>query len=186
VLFTAVDPNWEESERTLLEHLQAKDAAAAQAGMMEEEPPGIDSFVLAPHNITNANASSAVITVDRDPDTGEATNILTNSSAGQVQSRVEVRPGFDLVRVGNFSETTDGLQDIAFFHHRLTLDELTPERERLVRQCCGVLRDVSQGVFDYNPAFITLFYEVGATSRFIRQKVCTVLCNGHMIVFSSL
>lgn len=64
------------------------------------------------------------------------------------------------------------MQDIAFFHHRLTLaTHFTKERERLVRQCCGVLRDVAGGVFHYDPAFITLFYEEGSVSRFIRQKV---------------
>lgn len=166
-LYTALDPAWEESERVLLAHLQAKEAV--QAGQLEEEPPGIDSFLLAQHNI-HSSAGSTVATLERDPDTGEVTNILTNMHAGQVQRGVEVRPGFDLVRVGNFSESEEGLQDIAFFHHRLTLDEFTPERERLVRQCCQVLRDVSY-VFNYDPAFITLFYEVGATSRFIRQKV---------------
>lgn len=168
MLFTALDPTWEESERALLAHLQAKDAA--QTGLLEEEPPGIDSFVLAAHGVSGAN-NDPVATFERNQHTGEITNILTNPSAGQVQSKVEVRPGFDLVRVGNFSESVEGLQDVAFFHHRLTLSEFTPERECLVRQCCAVLRDVAQGVFDYDPAFITLFYEVGATSRFIRQKL---------------
>lgn len=64
------------------------------------------------------------------------------------------------------------MKDIAFFHHRLTFPEqFTAEREILLRDCCGILREVCERVFHYDPAFVTLFYETGATSRFIRQKV---------------
>lgn len=59
------------------------------------------------------------------------------------------------------------LQDIAFFHHRLTLDtHWDAEREQLLRRCCEVLRDVA-AVFDYDPAFVTLFYE----GRGVKQDV---------------
>jgi hypothetical protein len=38
------------------------------------------------------------------------------------------------------------MKDIAFFHHRLTVDtEFNADRIRLLRQVCGVLRDVAAG-----------------------------------------
>ena len=62
------------------------------------------------------------------------------------------------------------MADIAFFHHRGTLHEVYEERthgrQRLARQCCGVLRDVCEHVFGYDAAQVTLFYERGAASRF--------------------
>ena len=44
-------------------------------------------------------------------------------------------------------------------------------RQQLVKECCGALRDVCDGVFSFDAAKVTLFYEVGAGSRFIRQKL---------------
>ena len=40
-----------------------------------------------------------------------------------------------------------------------------------MRECCGALRDVCDGVFGFDAAKVTLFYEVGAGSRFVRQKL---------------
>ena len=40
-----------------------------------------------------------------------------------------------------------------------------------MRECCGALRDVADRVFGYDAAKITLFYEQGAGSRFVRQKL---------------
>ena len=62
------------------------------------------------------------------------------------------------------------LPDIAFFHHRLTM-HLVPSRQKLVQVVCKALREVSQQVFDYDARLVTLFYEEGAPSRFIRQKL---------------
>ena len=39
-----------------------------------------------------------------------------------------------------------------------------------MKQCCGALRDVC-GVFGYDARKICLFYEPGAVSRFVRQKL---------------
>jgi len=84
-------------------------------------------------------------------------------------------PGYDLVRVGNFTEAVGQPADIAFFHNTGTLSEIyeeeTHQRQRLVRECCGALRDVCDGVVGYDAAKVTLFYERGAGSRFVRQKL---------------
>jgi hypothetical protein len=93
----------------------------------------------------------------------------------EVQIDVEKRQGYDLIRVGNFAEETSMLQDIAFFHHRLSyLKEFDGRRERLLRESCRVLRMICTEVFDYDPVFVTLFYQAShpmPTSRFIRQKI---------------
>ena len=48
---------------------------------------------------------------------------------------------------------------------------LVPSRQKLVQVVCKALREVSQQVFDYDARLVTLFYEEGAPSRFIRQKL---------------
>jgi len=107
----------------------------------------------------------------------QAVPLSTTATEGSsVVAAVKRTPGYDLVRVGNFTEQIDGVADIAFFHHRTTLSELydaeaTHGRQRLVRECCGALRDVCDGVFGYDAAKVTLFYEAGAGSRFVRQKL---------------
>ena len=116
-----------------------------------------------------------------------------------VQSLVvaeRVGRGYDLVRVGNFTEQGGGgaVADIAFFHDRATLDAFVADaraderagrggapsaaarggaagRARCVRECCGALRDVCDGVFGVDAARVTLFYAPGALSRFVRQKL---------------
>ena len=80
------------------------------------------------------------------------------------------------MRVGNFTERADGSPpDIAFFHNRPTLHEVYEEgrfkRQQLVKECCGALRDVCDGVFGFDAAKVTLFYEAGSVSRFVRQKL---------------
>ena len=78
---------------------------------------------------------------------------------------------------GNFTEDAgaQAIADIAFFHHRVSLaeiyDEMTHKRQQLVKECCGALRDVCDFVFSYDAAKVTLFYEKGALSRFVRQKL---------------
>ena len=83
------------------------------------------------------------------------------AEGSNVEAAVRTTPGYDLVRVGNFSEKATGEPaDIAFFHHLHSLDEVYDEarygRQRLVRECCGALRDVCDGVFGYDAAKVTL------------------------------
>lgn len=160
------DENWEKSEEILLSELKRRydpnnPQSRINSSQLEIEPPGIDSFLILP------------------PDKRALTKVKDNKvplAHENLLKEVEVgtrkRPGYDLIRIGNFAESENMLQDIAFFHHRLTYpEEFTADRIKLVRQCCGVLRKICVKVFDYDPAYVTLFYEDGATSRFIRQKI---------------
>ena len=127
--------------------------------------------------------------------------LRAKGSLATVVTRERRGRGYDLVRVGNLSEQPGAVADIAFFHQRATLaqarattrpaprrqpglvravspparrrqvyDEKKFGRQRLARQCCGALRDVCS-VFDYDAARVTLFFEPGALSRFVRQKL---------------
>jgi len=144
---------WEATE----DAARAAVVARERAAVLEPEPPGIDGFLLAP--------PPAV--VDSKP-------VASKDAVAAVTKRERVSPGFDLVRIGNFSEAARFPKEIAFFHHRPTVAQIYDEahygRQRLVKQCCGALRDVC-GVFGYDPAKVTLFYEPGSVSRFVRQKL---------------
>lgn len=91
------DPNWELNEQLLLSQLEQRDRKRAEQGP-EPEPPGIDAFLLVPP----PESAIAVIEDKRVP--------LAGSTARQVEVGTQVRRGFDLVRVGNFSEDPNGLQ----------------------------------------------------------------------------
>ena len=71
--------------------------------------------------------------------------------------------------MGNFAGSDGGTPDIAFFHYRLEM-HLVPRRVDLVEATCKVLTELCLTVFNYD-ALITLFYESGAPSRFIKQKI---------------
>ena len=134
--------NWVQEEEALLDHLKQKNEAIEQNGL-EEEPVGINELL--------------VQQGFRVP--GEADGELASKVKVSVGTRV--RKGYDLVRWGN-------LGSVAFFHHRTS--EFTPERQQLARQCVQVLSEI-MAVFDYDPAYVTLFYQAGALSRFIKQKL---------------
>ena len=154
---------WEEGEAQARAALAERDAARL-AAPPEPEPRGIDDCIL--------GAPVAVETINGQPMPVAATT--GDAAVVSVETKTRRSRGYDLVRVGNLSERA-GVADIAFFHHRGTLhqfwDEATYGRQRLARQCCGVLRDVCDGVFGYDAAKVTLFYEPGAASRFVRQKL---------------
>ncbi len=92
-----------------------------------------------------------------------------------VNSYNRVSAGYDLLRIGNFTDQVGDIPDIAFFHQRKTVfqiyDEARYKRQTLVKQCCGALRDVCDRVFNVDPARVTLFWEPGAASRFVKQRL---------------
>jgi len=84
----------------------------------------------------------------------------------QVSSRGEIKKGYDLVRWGNIG-------DVAFFHAReegRVDGEIPAQRMQLVEHVAEVLLEVC-AVFDYNPGYVTLFWQPHSVSRFIEQKL---------------
>ena len=158
---------WLESEllarRALAERLEARRAEAPP----QREAEGMDSVL---------NRSEAVQMQDV-PGSHEKVPVSKTSTEGMhVTAAVKHTPGYDLVRVGNFTEKVGVPADIAFFHNYPTLAEIYDERrfgrQRLVREVCGALRDLCDHVFyPFDAAKVTLFYEPGAGSRFVRQKL---------------
>ncbi|KAJ8609032.1 hypothetical protein CTAYLR_008698 [Chrysophaeum taylorii] len=121
---------------------------------IEAEPAGIDDVKYLPSS-SSTGAGGA-------------------TAPSSVVQRERRSPGFDLVRAGNFARAPGKPEDIIFFHHRLTLhelyDEATHGRQRLVKECCGILDDVAS-VFGYDAAKVALFFQRGVVSRFVRQKL---------------
>jgi hypothetical protein len=162
----------------LLEELQRRELHRLASPLLPE-PENVDVLLLYPADSAAIDlANTAIIQAfgaDRTQPAVAVTPISAPATAPAKEMEVgsRVRKGYDLVRIGNFAEEESlPLQDIAFFHHRLTVStELTTDRIRLVRQCCAVLREIATKVFQFDPVFVTLFYEKGATSRFVRQKV---------------
>ena len=158
---------WEESELAARKALADRLAARRAEAPAEREPEGIDRVLRKTHAIEWHEFGGEKVPM------GSREALVEGSN---VQAAVRTTPGYDLVRVGNFTERVTGEPaDIAFFHHYHSLDELYNEarfgRQRLVRECCGALRDVLDGVFGFDAAKVTLFYEKGAASRFVRQKL---------------
>ena len=82
---------------------------------------------------------------------------------GQVSvgQRGDLKKGYDLVRWGN-------IEGVAIFHFRT--EELLEPRQELFREVVNVLREICV-VFDYNPCYVTLFWQPHSVSRFIQQKL---------------
>ena len=96
----------------------------------------------------------------------------SSTTIKEVVVGTQKRPGFDLVRIGNFAEDVSApMQDIAFFHHRLSVEKFQAYRLSVLRFSIFVLRDICSSVFKYPTELVTLFYEEGSTSRFIKQKI---------------
>lgn len=151
VLYKPEDPNWESQEAELLVKMQG--LMAEREAALEPEPAGIDELLVkGGFPIPSASAGDGRGSAVADP-------VL--AAVEEQVTQVNIRPGYDLVRVGNFDES-DAIQppEIAFFHHRLTLQtDFDTTRRRFVQQCCGVLRAVA-AVYDYPHYLVTLFYQV--------------------------
>jgi hypothetical protein len=157
---------WLAQEESILSDMEQADAVNS-ALPLEPEPAGIDSFML-------EKPSEEALALARSTDeTIAAQDKLLKTSdkeAIQTQTSTRVRPGYDLLRVGNFADDDGRTPDIAFFHYRLEM-HLVPRRTELVRAACKVLTELCLTVFNYDARLITLFYESGAPSRFIKQKI---------------
>lgn len=140
-LYKPPHENWEEDEERVLENLKLKNEEIEKS--LEEEPAGIDELFV-------QNGFPVPAAADKN---------LADKVSVEVGTRV--RRGYDLVRWGNFDT-------IAFFHERNK--EFTKARQALTWECVAVLKDVAR-VFDYDPGYITLFYQPNALSRFIKQKL---------------
>lgn len=158
---------WERQEEAILREMQEEDQRL-EAVPLEREPAGIDHFML------EKPSDEALALYKSEDTTIAAVDKLIKSSnkdIAQIRTQTQVRPGYDLLRVGNYHEdASHPLPDIAFFHHRLTMDKV-PQREALIRSTCLALRELCVTVFGYDARLVTLFFEEGAPSRFIRQKI---------------
>ena len=156
---------FEQSELAARRALAERDSTRL-AQRPEEEPEGIDAYI--PDVIPGSRASVETVMQG-------GKSVPVSAAVQGVQTANRVLGGYDLVRVGNFSEKIGEVPDIAFFHNRSTLGQIYQEerygRQRLVQQCCGALRDVCDNVFNVDAARVTLFYEPGAVSRFVMQRL---------------
>lgn len=113
VPYRPADANWEMSEEQVLQHLKQRDEERMM--QLEPEPAGVDAFLLSPldsavagaiasqqhqhhHHHSADNPAIPVMS-------GPHSNVLSAKQIG-----IETRKGYDLVRVGNFAETPEGLQ----------------------------------------------------------------------------
>ena len=133
----------------------------AKSRPLEREPAGIDQFML------EKPSEEALALYKSEDKTIAAVDKLiksNNKDAAQIRTKTQVRPGYDLLRVGNYHEDPAyPLPDIAFFHHRLSMDKV-PQREALIRSACLALRELCVTVFDYDARLVTLFFEEGPVS----------------------
>ena len=158
---------WERQEEAILREMHEEDKRQKNVPL-EREPAGIDQFML-----EKPSEEALALYKSQDMAIAAVDKLMKSESKdiAQVRTATQVRPGYDLLRVGNFHEDpSHTLPDIAFFHHRMTIDKV-PQREPLIRAACLALRELCVTVFAYDPRLVTLFFEEGAPSRFIRQKV---------------
>lgn len=137
--------NWFAEEQALMVQMEAQNQQAESA--LETEPEGVDGLL-----VRQGFAASRA----KGGDGGLVKDIKVSVKSGGVKK------GYDLVRVGN-------VDSIAFFHHRRSLPP-PPQRMALVSRTVEVLKEVSV-VFEYNPCYVTLFYQAGSLSRFIHQQL---------------
>lgn len=94
-------PGWEEQERELLHVLEERDRWRADHNPLEPEPAGADALFMAqPSTAGSVGAPPAIAHSDAQ----------AKPKPALVTTKVEVRKGYDLVRVGNFSEQEQGVQ----------------------------------------------------------------------------
>ena len=99
---------WEESEIAARQALAARLEARRKAAPPQRETPGMDQVVKQSEAISFHELGGERVPVGRSATEGVS-----------VVAAVKRTPGYDLVRVGNFTEKTDGSPaDIAFFHNR--------------------------------------------------------------------
>ena len=133
--------NWAETEERLVQKLREK--MNSVESLLEEEAPGVDELL-----------------VQGGWKIGAGANAVETKTKARVGRRI--RKGYDIVRIGNF----DG--DIAFFHMRNS--SFTETRRQLLIDLIPPLREVC-AVFEYDPAFVTLFWHPESASRFIQQRL---------------
>jgi hypothetical protein len=134
---------WWDEETMLVRVMEEENKEAEEA--LEPEPVGVDALLV-------QNGFAETLQPGGDQELAARTTVSIDS---------RVKPGYDLVRVGN-------IKSIAFFHHRTA--EFTASRRVFVEACIDILFDVST-VFSYNPRYVTLFYQPNSVSRFIRQQL---------------
>ena len=103
---------WEESEMAARKALADRMAAKRAVAPVEREPEGMDSVL----------QRSEVIQMQETGDGSKVPVSTANADGSNVTAAIRRTPGYDLVRVGNFTEKTAGEPaDIAFFHNFQTL-----------------------------------------------------------------
>lgn len=159
---------WLESELKAREALAKRLEERRRGAPPRREPQGMDQMMKRSEQIEFV--PTGVAGQQGEPQEHVPVNKAT-ADGTNVTAAIRRSPGYDLVRVGNFSERVDdgtSAADIAFFHHFPTLheiyDEGTYHRQRLVRECCGALRDVCDTVFGYDAAKVTRFAREGASN----------------------
>eukprot|EP00038_Savillea_parva_P002308 m.113097 g.113097 ORF g.113097 m.113097 type:complete len:531 (+) comp10794_c0_seq2:4866-6458(+) len=147
VEYKPADPLWEEKERRLLESLKARDEGIKD--MLEVEPPGID-------DVLKANGYATPAASEDDRKLAEQTSVRVGT---------QKRGGYDLLRWGN-------IHKCAYFHYRPEIDQFSADHtmQAFVSQCVDVLEELCT-VFDYEVAYVTVFYQRGAQSRFMQQRL---------------
>eukprot|EP00729_Bicosta_minor_P006829 gene6829-31479_t len=135
---------WLEQEAKVLESLEKENRKVEAT--LEEEPLGTDELlvqdgVILPGDLGKGNAE-LLAPID-------------------VKLGADVKRGYDLVRVSN-------VKGVAFFHQRTV--KCPERRTKLLKEIVEILEEVS-AVFDYNPKYVTLFWQPGSLSRFIKQKL---------------
>ena len=105
---------WEESELLARKALQERLESRRRAAPSRREPEGMDQIVRASESIEHQQVGDQKVPIS-----------TKGAEGASVVAAVKRTPGYDLVRVGNFSEKTDGSPpDIAFFHHRPSLHQV--------------------------------------------------------------
>ena len=161
---------WEQQEEAILHQMQSDDERQ-KSRPLEREPAGIDQFML------EKPSEEALALYKSEDKTIAAVDKLiksNNKDAAQIRTKTQVRPGYDLLRVGNYHEDPAyPLPDIAFFHHRLSMDKV-PQREALIRSACLAVRELCVTVFDYDARLVTLFFEEGPCLASFVKRSCSI------------
>ena len=110
---------WEDSELAARAALAARLEARRKAAPAQREPLGMDR-ILRRSEAIGFKENSAGVDVPFSKNVAEGTSVV---------AAIKRTPGYDLVRVGNFTERgADSPPDIAFFHSRLALHEIYDEK----------------------------------------------------------
>ena len=136
-----------ESEALMLEAVAAQmstnvAAAAAQAADLVEQLK-----IKAPDLVGEVDAVATQL--------GKVAAAEELGSKVSIGSSGDLKKGYDLVRWGN-------IEGVAIFHART--EELSEQRIALFTQVVQVLKGICK-VFDYNPCYVTLFWQPHSVSR---------------------